>query len=486
MRQLNFFLLLAFLSFNINAQNTFVPDDNFEQALIDLGYDSGALDNNVPTVNINTITYLNVSNNAISDLTGIEDFTTLTSLDVSSNNLTSLDVSNNLALEILQCFNNSLTNLDVSNNIALELLNCHTNNITYLSLVNNLLLETLYCLSNELTGINLKNGNNTIITYFNALLNPNLACIQVEDATYSEANWTFIDVQTSFSDNCFYNSTTYVPDDNFEQALIDLGYDSGPLDDYVPTININTVTSLDVNAKAISDLTGIEDFTELTTLGCNFNNLTNIDLSNNINLLYLGLSNNNIASLDLSNNTALKSIACNGNTLTRLNLVNNQALLSLDCRSNQLFGLNVKNGNNTKVFYFNATNNPDLSCIQVDDAAYSGANWTNIDPTSSFRRNCRYVATYGNRFSQDVLDSKKVSFSDEKLSIYPNPVNSEFTISLQSDALYSIFNMNGQKLLEGRLVMGENHLNISQLQTGMYFLHVVNDGVLIQKKLIKQ
>lgn len=26
---------------------------------------------------------------------------------------------------------------------------------------------------------------------------------------------------------------TYVPDDNFEQALIDLGYDSGPLDDYV-------------------------------------------------------------------------------------------------------------------------------------------------------------------------------------------------------------------------------------------------------------
>ena len=30
-------------------------------------------------------------------------------------------------------------------------------------------------------------------------------------------------------------ATTNVPDDVFEQKLIDLGYDSGPLNDYVPT-----------------------------------------------------------------------------------------------------------------------------------------------------------------------------------------------------------------------------------------------------------
>ena len=33
---------------------------------------------------------------------------------------------------------------------------------------------------------------------------------------------------------------TYVPDDNFEQALIDLGYDN-ILDDYVTTANINII-----------------------------------------------------------------------------------------------------------------------------------------------------------------------------------------------------------------------------------------------------
>jgi len=51
----------------------------------------------------------------------------------------------------------------------------------------------------------------------------------------------------------------YVPDDNFEQALIDLGYDD-TLNDSVYTPNTIGVTSLDVDGKEISDLTGIEGF----------------------------------------------------------------------------------------------------------------------------------------------------------------------------------------------------------------------------------
>ncbi len=62
-----------------------------------------------------------------------------------------------------------------------------------------------------------------------------------------------------------YSQQTFVPDDNFEQALIDLGHDT-VLDDNVTTANINGVTSLNVASKSISDLTGIEDFVALTTL----------------------------------------------------------------------------------------------------------------------------------------------------------------------------------------------------------------------------
>ena len=47
------FLILYFaLAVQIGlAQNTYVPDNNFEQALIDLGYDD-VLDDSVPTANI--------------------------------------------------------------------------------------------------------------------------------------------------------------------------------------------------------------------------------------------------------------------------------------------------------------------------------------------------------------------------------------------------------------------------------------------------
>ncbi len=44
-----------------------------------------------------------------------------------------------------------------------------------------------------------------------------------------------------------FGQTTYVPDDNFEQALIDLGYDD-VLNDSVLTANISSVTSLDVRS----------------------------------------------------------------------------------------------------------------------------------------------------------------------------------------------------------------------------------------------
>ena len=69
------FLILGTISFvQIGlSQKTYVPDDNFEQALIDLGYDD-ALDDSVLTANISDVTNLNVNNKNITSLTGIEGF----------------------------------------------------------------------------------------------------------------------------------------------------------------------------------------------------------------------------------------------------------------------------------------------------------------------------------------------------------------------------------------------------------------------------
>ena len=92
-----------------------------------------------------------------------------------------------------------------------------------------------------------------------------------EDVDWATENWTYengnIDEGLEFSVVCAPEGYTYVPDDNFEQALIDLGYDD-TLDDYVLTVNISAVTTLDVRDKEISYLTGIEDFTNLQILQC--------------------------------------------------------------------------------------------------------------------------------------------------------------------------------------------------------------------------
>jgi hypothetical protein len=60
----------------------------------------------------------------------------------------------------------------------------------------------------------------------------------------------------------------------------------------------------------------------------------------------------------------------------------------LDCSNNQLTTLNMKNGNNryVNIYTFNASSNPKLTCIQVDDVTYSKKNWTSIDETTRFCR----------------------------------------------------------------------------------------------------
>ena len=112
-------LLLFLLPAIAFGQTTAIPDANFEQALIDLGYDTGTPDGSVPTANINTLTSLNVWNKNISNLTGIEDFIALTSLNCDNNHLSGLNVSQNTALYELYCSRNQITSLDLSNNTVL-------------------------------------------------------------------------------------------------------------------------------------------------------------------------------------------------------------------------------------------------------------------------------------------------------------------------------------------------------------------------------
>ncbi|MCK4466266.1 MAG: hypothetical protein KAU83_11195 [Bacteroidales bacterium] len=79
-----------------------IPDDNFLNALIDLGVDTNG-DGIISPAEAEVITFLDVSHRGISDMTGIEFFVNLDTLDCSFNRLASLDFSNNTALKFLDC-----------------------------------------------------------------------------------------------------------------------------------------------------------------------------------------------------------------------------------------------------------------------------------------------------------------------------------------------------------------------------------------------
>ena len=84
---------------------------------------------------------------------------------------------------------------------------------------------------------------------------------------------------------------------------------------------------------------------------------------------------NQITNLNLTQNIALTNLQCAQNSLTSLDVSNNTALTQLGCEVNQLTSLDLRNGNNQNLLNFNVTSNPNLTCINVDDVTYS----TNID-----------------------------------------------------------------------------------------------------------
>ena len=138
---------------------------------------------------------------------------------------------------------------------------------------------------------------------------------------------------------------TYVPDDAFEQALINLDLDD-IFDDSVYTSAIDTLHILDCYSEGIVDLTGIENFNALTQLRCYDNQLHSLDLSNNPNLE------------------------------------------EVNCRNNQLTSLSVKNGNLFGLFWVLwAKDNPNLLCVEVDDVTYANYTWE-IDNTAVFSTSC--------------------------------------------------------------------------------------------------
>ncbi|WP_456313858.1 T9SS type A sorting domain-containing protein [Pseudomonas shirazensis] len=336
------------------SQVTAIPDPAFEDKLIALSIDTDGKNGSVLNSSILGVTSLDVSSSSIKDLTGIQGFAGLNSLDCSGNLLTKLNLSQNTALTLVDCSSNSLESLG------------------------------------------LKNGNNTNFSLnSNFTSNPNLSCIEVDNVIYSNDNWASLkNVTANYNGDC--TIYTVIPDSNFEDRLIALEIDKDGKNGKVKTESIRKVTSLDLQSSNISDLTGLEDFKALLYLDCKYNiiktinvtqnkllrdldlydnKLSSLDVTANTELFSLTFGKNKISSINLSQNTKLNDLIADENLLSSIDFSTNTELRNIYCGGNNLTTLNVSNLphlNQLNCIYTNiteidVTSNPELVWLYVND-----------------------------------------------------------------------------------------------------------------------
>jgi hypothetical protein len=334
MKQL-FALLFVLTSCHVFSQSFYVPDDNFEQGLIDLGYDD-VLDDSVLYDNIDTVTFLILSDREIESFEGIAAFTELITFSCEFNNLEAIDVSSNLFLRNFYCGMNEITELDLSANINLEIMHCSENELGELELSNNLDLRILHCSYNLFTELDLT---------VNVLM---------EQLIVSHTNLTSLDVST----------------------LTELNH---------LTCRVNELEELDLSNNS-----------NLYVLDCIGNELDELDVSNCPQLDYLDCSYNPFTLLDVSTNLELQIFYCSHSSIVDLNLDNNINLERVYITDGLLETLSIRNGNNTEIAFaldFDLHNNPHIKCVSVDDPAYSEATWTWVDDILNFSLDCESLST---------------------------------------------------------------------------------------------
>ena len=125
---------------------------------------------------------------------------------------------------------------------------------------------------------------------------------------------------------------------------------------------IEAVTSLNIEGKNLTDISGIEYFTQLTSLYCGKNQLTALPVKNLTQLTTLSCFGNQLTALPVENLTQLTTLSCSNNQLTALPVENLTQLTELNCGTNLLTELDIEKLTQLKNLY---CNNNQLTSLPV-------------------------------------------------------------------------------------------------------------------------
>ncbi len=307
-----YILLLVFIMSSVTmsyAQYVNIPDANFRKALIKAGVDKNK-DGKISTYEAKrkkSLKLMEFKGNVwkglnIKDLTGIEAFTELTTLDVRQNKLTKINVSKNRKLIWLKVSDNNLRSIDITRNTLLQTFHCENNNITSMNVSKNVRLKDFNCSGNKLKWLDISK-------------NPKISLL-----------------------GCANNTLNGLSVRN-NKALTDFDCSGSGL------------TKIDISKNL-----------EMVALSCFDNQIEVLDVSKNSKLIYLFCAANKLKKLDTKSNKNLEYIDCSNNNLTKLDVSKNLKLRSLECKDNMLAVLDLSKSNKLSVLKCGG-NNMDKICV---------------------------------------------------------------------------------------------------------------------------
>jgi hypothetical protein len=195
-------------------------------------------------------------------------------LDLSINQISQIDLTQNTKLNYLNLGQNLLTNVNLSPNVLLKNLLIHNNSISQLNITQCTLLEVLVANYNQLAAIDISRNS----------------------------------------------------------LLITLGLNNNRLNQ-VNFSGTPRLTEIDLSNNPISGLS-LSNLSVLKNLAIQNASLTGINIGGQPNLVHLDISGNLITSVDVRNNTLLETLDVSFNRLTILNVKNNVNLIALNTKNN--------------------------------------------------------------------------------------------------------------------------------------------------------
>jgi Leucine-rich repeat (LRR) protein len=268
--------------------------------------------------------------------------------------------------------------------------------------------------------------------------------------------------------------------------------------------NYNQLSSLDVsgltnlsilrcsfNQLSSLNLSGLNN---ITYLDCNFNQLPSINVSGLTNLYFLFCSSNLLPSLNVNGLINLQNLHCDNNLISSLNLTGLNNITDLDCSHCNLTTLDLSNQINLQ--YLHCQLNNSLTSLFIKNSStqyldisgnpnlhYICADASEIVPVQNLITQYGYACTVD---SSCALSTNEFQ-NQTAFSIYRNPAKDNLILEYnieQNIQSISIYNTLGQVMLVTS--NPSKIIDVSNLNTGSYFIKVITDKGTSSGKFMKE